>query len=213
MSGSKWANPFKLKDSKNIEECLRKFQAHLHGSQHLMKDILDLCGRRLVCHCKLSSPCHGDVLIRAVADCLKTAPTDTTLLIGVPFLPQEFVQQASWLEHPFQAHYCSEVIERGLVQRMAMSTKGLLGCRADALEFWQNRKGELAKREKKLHMDMHVNVRTLMADKAVAVFREFLFTVGFPDTDKLVACFSTGFPLVAEFPVTGVFPSARKDPS
>ena len=202
MSASKWANPYKLRNSKNVNECLTNFESHLLGSQHLMNDILDLCGRRLVCHCKPAAQCHGDVLIRTVAATLKMQQSEVTLLIGVPFTPEEFVLQASWLEHPFQEHFCSEVIMNGLFQRMAMSTKGLKGCRADALEFWQNRKADLAHEEKQLQNDLHPNVQRLMASKSVKLFREMLLAVGMPNVDRLVAYFTSGFPLVGEFPET-----------
>ena len=123
LGASKWANPFRLRDSRNPSECVAKFDSYLKASRHLQNDLLQLCGRRLVCHCKPNALCHGDALIAAVAERLSLPSAATTLLLGVPFSPAEFVHQAAWVDHPFQAHYCEEVIQRGLMQRMSMSTR------------------------------------------------------------------------------------------
>ena len=51
-----------------------------------------------------------------------------------------------------------------------------------------------------------------MEGKAVAVFRELLRAVSFPQVDQLIEHFTLGFPLIGMFPETGVFPQARRDP-
>ena len=49
-----------------------------------------------------------------------------------------------------------------------------------------------------------------MKNKRILLFKEMLSAVGFPSTDALIHCFSSGFPLVGAFPETGVFPAAKK---
>ena len=85
-------------------------------------------------------------------------------------------------------------------------------CRADALKYWFRRREALSEKEAQIHSDMHEQIQPLMRGKSVAVFREMLLAVGFPHVDLLIEHFTLGFPLVGMFPVTGVFPPARKDP-
>jgi hypothetical protein len=60
--GSKWRNPFKLKDH-SIEEVLRMYEQHVRSRPDLMCALPELRGKTLACWCK-PAPCHGDVLLR-----------------------------------------------------------------------------------------------------------------------------------------------------
>jgi hypothetical protein len=75
--GTKWANPIKRRDVETLissepdvaEACKRrgwKAGAVLLYRDYLLEEHLDpteLLGKDLVCTCKLSDPCHADVLI------------------------------------------------------------------------------------------------------------------------------------------------------
>lgn len=60
--GSKWKNPFKLKNH-SIEESLRLYEDHVLSREDLLRDLSQLRGKTLACWCK-PGPCHGDVLLR-----------------------------------------------------------------------------------------------------------------------------------------------------
>ncbi len=74
--GSKWANPFKkpdieaLRGEPDVEDAYQRGgwreAAKLLYREHLLEADLDpteLRGRDLVCSCKLTEPCHADVLL------------------------------------------------------------------------------------------------------------------------------------------------------
>jgi uncharacterized protein DUF4326 len=74
--GTKWANPFKkpdveaLRSEPDIERAYQqggwREAANLLYREHLQDEGLDpreLCGKDLVCTCKLTDPCHVDVLL------------------------------------------------------------------------------------------------------------------------------------------------------
>ena len=60
--GSKWANPFRLKDPKDRRERARmieKYRRYLAGTD---LDPRELRGKVLLCWCRPELACHGDVL-------------------------------------------------------------------------------------------------------------------------------------------------------
>jgi hypothetical protein len=66
LSGSKWANPFKLHQIgatfEARKEAIAQYERYLHDSG-LIDHVHELRGKDLVCWCSPSS-CHGDVLLR-----------------------------------------------------------------------------------------------------------------------------------------------------
>ena len=73
LAASCWANPFRVKDCRDVLEAISKFESHLLSSPTLLARLKELSGRRLVCHCAKDAPCHGDVLIRAFRERLLAA--------------------------------------------------------------------------------------------------------------------------------------------
>jgi hypothetical protein len=75
LEESIWHNPFKLADAKKatpeeIDEVLRKYEAHVRSKPELMSRLLsDLQGKSLGCWC-LPKPCHGNVLVKLVNEAL-----------------------------------------------------------------------------------------------------------------------------------------------
>jgi hypothetical protein len=64
----KWANPFVMDDEKDgtkkdgtREEVIEKYRKWLLSNPELLKQLPELCGKKLGCWCK-PLPCHGDVL-------------------------------------------------------------------------------------------------------------------------------------------------------
>jgi hypothetical protein len=64
--GTKWGNPYRIKDYNNPEERLQVIE--LYRINELPKfsqaELETLRGRNLVCYCA-PLPCHGDVLLEA----------------------------------------------------------------------------------------------------------------------------------------------------
>ena len=69
LSGSKFANPFKVTEQEPNEIVVAKYKKWLweqiRSGNITLEDLLTLEGYDLVCFCK-PKPCHGDVLIAAV---------------------------------------------------------------------------------------------------------------------------------------------------
>ncbi|MDD3039048.1 DUF4326 domain-containing protein [Bacteroides sp.] len=59
--GSKWGNPFFMKDESKRDEVIEKYKKYCIESG-LAKDVSELKGKILVCFCK-PKRCHGDVLL------------------------------------------------------------------------------------------------------------------------------------------------------
>ena len=63
LSQSLFCNDFKVAVF-GREEAIRRFSLKLLSDNHLRDRLWTLSGLRSVCHCKLTSICHGDVLLR-----------------------------------------------------------------------------------------------------------------------------------------------------
>lgn len=59
--GSKWANPFKLKEY-TLEESLQKYREYLVETG-LINDLKELEGKVLGCFCDQKNDCHAKVLL------------------------------------------------------------------------------------------------------------------------------------------------------
>ena len=62
---SKWANPFRVARF-GRQGSIDKFKAY-YRARHLEKQISDLAGMTLLCHCTSEEACHGDFLVEEVA--------------------------------------------------------------------------------------------------------------------------------------------------
>lgn len=64
--GSKWGNPFKMKDNSEAERTrvIKEYAKWFlePAQEHLRKDIYELKGKRLGCYCAPKS-CHGHFLV------------------------------------------------------------------------------------------------------------------------------------------------------
>jgi hypothetical protein len=64
--GSRYGNPYKVKDY-GREEALRLYRIYLEeGLREGTIDLSPLIGKNLACTCKLSEPCHADILLEYV---------------------------------------------------------------------------------------------------------------------------------------------------
>ena len=94
--------PYKLKDCVDIKDCIASFEARLRADRSLLGRLPELAGKRLICHSAVRAPCHGDVLSAAFERHVKNRSCGRAdICVGVRFTPQEFVDVAARLEHPF----------------------------------------------------------------------------------------------------------------
>ena len=65
--GSKWGNPFKMKNSSDQERqrVIAAYREYLLKSPKLLNSLSELKGKRLGCFCKPKA-CHGDILVELV---------------------------------------------------------------------------------------------------------------------------------------------------
>lgn len=70
LTGSKFANPFKITDEEPREVVITKYKSWLWSQirtgKITLEDLLELEGKDVVCFCA-PQPCHGDIVLAAVA--------------------------------------------------------------------------------------------------------------------------------------------------
>lgn len=62
--GSKWANPFNVKDY-GRDRCLELYEKYIRNNKNLWNDLESLRGKELGCWCHPEA-CHGDVLVKLI---------------------------------------------------------------------------------------------------------------------------------------------------
>jgi hypothetical protein len=210
LSASIWANPFRLRDCKDLDECLGRFDSYLQANPRLMDKLHGLAGKRLLCHCRKGAPCHADTIARAFRHAFAAGAPACSVTVGVYFSPEEFVVAAAQCRHPFEALTLPDPLASSIRFRMTAPMKHIIATRRDALKFWWDRSRALAARETQLHEALHPEVRTIVADKRVLVFSELLDILGFPRRADLIHFMISGFPVVGAYPRTDIFPAAER---
>jgi len=74
--GSKWENPFHLKDPDDIEEryyVAEQYRAYVRSRPDLMAALPELEGLVMGCWCRPKFPCHGDVLVELFNEIVEKA--------------------------------------------------------------------------------------------------------------------------------------------
>ena len=62
---SMYGNPFRIGPDGTRQEVLERYEQWLWSRRHLLNNIIRvLPGKILGCHCTLTMPCHGDLLVR-----------------------------------------------------------------------------------------------------------------------------------------------------
>ena len=71
----------------------------------------------------------------------------------------------------------------------------------------------LKPKEVELHCTLHPDVEAVIGSKRVLLFRAMLQDIGFVGTDELTFHMMSGFPVVGDYPKTGVFPPNQRPAS
>jgi len=61
LDGSKWQNPFVMKNEGVREEVLKQYEDYIRQRPHLLNALKELDGKVLGCYCA-PKKCHGDIL-------------------------------------------------------------------------------------------------------------------------------------------------------
>ena len=206
LSPSPWANPFKVTDCADVEEAIERFRSHLQASPALVRDLPKLAGMRLLCHCRVEDPCHGDAIISEFRRLLLPGPGPLVLSVGLPYSPEDFVRAASKCEHPFDSQWLSDPLRDMIFAKMSTPISGVVAQRRAAIAFWHRRAQDLEPRETTLHKAMSADLAAVLFSKKILVFKEMLAKIDFPNFSLLIDFFASGFPVTGSFPVTGIFP-------
>eukprot|EP01103_Thecamoeba_quadrilineata_P014062 TRINITY_DN4078_c0_g1_i4.p1 TRINITY_DN4078_c0_g1~~TRINITY_DN4078_c0_g1_i4.p1 ORF type:complete len:147 (+),score=19.20 TRINITY_DN4078_c0_g1_i4:111-551(+) len=67
LPGSKWANPFTIKQCGSAEIAVQKYREHVINQPDLFSSLPELEGKVLGCWCK-PGVCHGDVLVDLIKE-------------------------------------------------------------------------------------------------------------------------------------------------
>ena len=199
LAASIWANPHRLRDCRDIHDCLVRFRSYLLSSRTLLDQLPSLAGKRLLCHCALGSPCHGDILIEEFLKAVAAPASACKLSVGVFRSPGEFAALAAGCRHPFEDIYLDALAISALSWRMATSPADIAAFRAAVLRHWATVATELAPQERALHKSLHPDVEAIISSKRVLLFRKMLAAIEFPQADELVHYFCTGFPVLGEY--------------
>ena len=66
---TRWGNPFRITDGVSRAQAIALYQEDLwrrvRSGEVALQDLADLRAKTLLCHCRPTLPCHGDVLPRA----------------------------------------------------------------------------------------------------------------------------------------------------
>ena len=133
--------------------------------------------------------------------------------LGIPWSPEEFVEQAHALEHPFDSTFADDRVLRSLFKTLTSSPRVVKLRREQALDHWRHRARSLQAQEAGLKEAVHPDVRNSIQDKSLLVFKEMLDAAGFPNAGELIHAMSSGFPLVGDVPPTGLFPDFERPAS
>ena len=209
-AASRWANPFRVRDCADLDECLARFDAYMRSSAGLRDHLGDLEGKRLLCHCRRGAPCHGDRIISFFRDVFAASDPASSITVGVFHDPEQFAIAALRCAHPFESSDLPSPLLSSIRFRMTSSVKEVIEARCKAIEFWVGRAASLAGREAELHDQVDPEVERIIAKKRILLMGEMLAAVNFPTGKELVHYLSAGFPVVGKYPETGVFPPASR---
>ena len=67
LGKSIWANPFRVGPDGDRLAVVAKYRAWIATQPDLLRQLPDLHGRLLMCHCEIGSPCHGQVLLQLIS--------------------------------------------------------------------------------------------------------------------------------------------------
>ena len=141
------------------------------------------------------------------------APDVPSVMIGVAWTPDEFVERSLTLKHPFDSVAVEDGILRSVFTTLIRPPSATRQLREATLAVWRDRALALEERETELRGAVHHEVRPSISGKRLLLFGEMLSASGFPRPSALVHRMASGFPLLGNIEATGVFPPKTSDAS
>ena len=127
------------------------------------------------------------------------------LQVGIPWSVEEFLGCAVQAEHPFDS---DELLDTDVSRAVAsIATAGIQATakhREECLAYYRGRAQQLDKEESVLRASLPGDVREILADKKLLLFREMCADAEVGD-NQLFFDMCNGFPIVGEQSPSGVF--------
>lgn len=116
------------------------------------------------------------------------SPTAETTAVhstwSIPFSAKEFAQRALELPHPFDSRPRHDMcIENMLAERSHLSDAEVVLLRASAVMKWSSRRTQLTESETELKDKMPTQMRRIVEDKRILLFKEMLEAINYEDKD------------------------------
>ena len=127
-------------------------------------------------------------------------------VFGVRWTPEQFLQQACNVKHPFDSFSgLPEVVKTACEYVADMRTVDLVNFRCSKLGSWLQLAGKLKSEEEKLKAGMAATRRRILDSKRLLLMKHIIEQEGYEDT-SLADDLMTGFSLVGDVPKSNVLP-------
>jgi hypothetical protein len=129
------------------------------------------------------------------------------VVFGIPWTPQEFVDEALKLDHPFSAYHVPPEFETAVFKCLTLGPKEVARLQECFFEKWEAEATRLESAEKVMAAFLHADVQSFALAKKPLVFEAILRETKFPATDLVMEYLKEGFPMFGGFANSGVFPA------
>ena len=124
---------------------------------------------------------------------------------GVPFKPEEFVDEALKTGHPRTlSALLPEILSKAVAKNAVTPIAEMAAERAAWFGHWTSRAAELRAREAALHASMPVHRQRVLAGKKLLLWQELLEAYEYPDKG-VVSLMTQGSDLEGQVPISGLF--------
>ena len=149
---------------------MERFTAHISKTKDLAKQLATLSGKVLLCHCRHSEDCHGDVLIRLFLELVTPSRPGCggTFSFGHFRTPVEFLRAARGLDHPFDRMAGDDSLKAAVLFVATNPFDTVIATWRSRLEHWRRRAALLEPRERDLHAAMGPLLAGVFAWEAAA---------------------------------------------
>ena len=137
----------------------------------------------------------------------------STFRIGVARSPASFLHAAQLAPHPFEDLGIADDISKAVFWYLTRGPTQVTKFRSRRLQQWKRDAAKLEESEKRLREATCPSVRRVLGTKRVRLLRKILLDLGFPGAELLSSFIASGFPVIGDFPATGVFPAAPRPAS
>jgi len=150
-----------------------------------------------MCLCGVNERCHADIIIKVFGGLHGDALAPRTDVAGLPWSPEEFVEQAERLAHPFDEDPpIDEATLKTMFGNLARGPQAVERHRRGVVAYYERRARSPELQEAAFKDQMDLLVREVVGDTKIFLLRENLRDVGHPDVG-LAADVAAGFPFWA----------------